>query len=468
MDREDINGGRLTPEERRERVKKLKRKRRLRLAIVVSGFVLALCVLLSPVIAFAVFRVESFIIEGETLYTNEEIIAASGIPQGKSLFFADLDEAKVSIETKLPYTNNVTLARKMPNKIIIRLESTDKAYAVEKSEGLYAITNRDFKVLEIAGVVPEGVIPVVGATPKSAEPGTPLSFVDGEETDATLSLLRNLSAAIAGAKLDEVNLVSIRSRSNVYLIYQERIVMRLGDSTDADKKIELGKSAVESQDKLEGVQVGIINLTVAKKAFFKPSDIKDIPEFDEYEAFVMNKEKDSEVAAYAIASKNGSYAITNKSFKVIDFASSAPDGIIPIDGLVPDEAKTGSFLDFGKDGETDKTYKTIKNVYESVTESGIENVNLIGFDDGDVYVICNELVVLRLGSEKNIENKLAKGKNILDKEDAGVIGVVELNDLENAYFDETAYEDIDELMDYNPDYVEETEPEEDEPVEDEE
>lgn len=462
MDREDINGGRLTPEERRERVKKLKRKRKIRLAIVIGGFVLALCVLLSPVIAFAVFRVESFIVEGETLYTNEEIIAASGIAQGKSLFFADLDEAKVSIETKLPYTNNVTLARKMPNKIIIRLESTDKAYAVEKSEGLYAITNRDFKVLEIAGVVPEGVIPVVGATPKTAEPGKPLSFVDGEETDATLSLLRNLSAAIAGAKLDEVNLVSIRSRSNVYLIYQERIVMRLGDSTDADKKIELGKSAVESQDKLEGVQVGIINLTVAKKAFFKPSDIKDIPEFDEYEAFVMNKEKDSDVAAYAIASKNGSYAITNKSFKVIDFASDAPEGIIPVDGLVPDEAKAGSFLDFGKDEETDKAYKTIKNVYEAVTESELENVNLIGFDDGDVYIICNELVVFRLGSEKNIENKLAKGKKLLDKEDAGVIGVVELNDLENAYFDKTAYEDIDELMDYNPDYVEETQPEDDE------
>lgn len=460
MDREDINGGRLTPEERRERVRKLKRKRRFRLAIVIGGFVLAFCLLVSPVLLFAVFRVDSFIVEGETLYSDKEIVAASGIQEGKSLFFADLDEAKVGIETKLPYTNNVKITRKLPNKIIIRLESTDKAYAIEKSEGLYAITNRDFKVLEISGVIPENVVPVIGATPKTAEPGKTLSFVDGgEKTDATLALIKNISAAIAEEKLEDVNLVSIRSRSNVYLIYQERIVMRLGDSSDAAKKIELGKSAIESQDKLDGVQVGVINLTVAKKAYFKPSDIKDIPEFEEYEAYVMNKEKDSDVEAYAIESKNGSYAIVNKSFKVIDFASTAPEGIIPVEGFVPDEASVGSFLEFGDEAETEEAYETIRDVYEAVAYSGAV-INLIGFDDGDIYVICNELVVFRLGSSKNIENKLAKGKKLLDKEDEGAIGVIELSDIDNAFFDETAYEDIPELMDYNPDYIEESEEDE--------
>lgn len=458
MDREEINGGRLTLEERRERVKNLKRKRRFRLAIVIGGFVLALCLLLSPVIMFAVFRVDSFIIEGDTLYSDEEIIAASGIPINKSLLFTDLDSAKVNIETKLPYIVNVQLTRKLPNKIVIRLESTDKAYAVEKSEGLYAITNRDFKVLEIAGVIPDGVVPVIGATPETAEPGQPLSFVDDGEDDATLDLIRNLSSAIADAELDDVNLISIRSRSNVYLIYQERVVMRLGDSSDADKKIELGKRAVESQDELDGVQVGIINLTVAKKAYFRPSDIKDIPEFDEYEAYVMNKEKDSEETAYAIESKNGSYAITNRSFKVLDFSDTAPDGIIPIEGFKPEKAETGEFLSFGDEEDTDAAYETLRDVYEAVTDSGVENVNLIGFDDGDVYLICEERVVFRIGSTKNIENKLSKGKKLMAEEDETAIGVIDLDNVDDAYFDETAYEDIDELVDYNPDY--EAEPEE--------
>ncbi len=462
MDREDINGGRLTPEERRERVKKLKRKRRFRLAIVIGGFASVFLVLVSVVVLSAVLRVKHFIVEGETLYTHKEIVEASGIEKGKSWLFADLDEAKTSIETELPYAVNVKLTRKLPNKIIIRLASTDKAYAVEKSEGIYAITNRDFKVLEISGVIPDGVVPIIGATPKKAEPGQKLSFVDdSKKSDATLILIKNIADAIADEQVEDVNFINIRSRSNVYIIYQERIVMRLGDSSDADKKIELGMNAVRSQDKLEGVQYGIINLTIAKKAFFKPADIKDIPEFDEYETYILNKEQDSEVAHYAVECKNGSYAITNKAFKVIDFASTAPDGVIPVDGLVAEETTTGSFLKFGDEGTTDAAYKKIRTVYEAVTDSALENVNLIGFDGDSVYLICNERVVLRLGSEKNIENKLAKGKKLLDEEETGVVGVIELKNIDKAEFTETAYEDIPELVAYNPDYAEET-PEEDE------
>lgn len=462
MDREDINGGRLTPEERRERVKKLKRKRRFRLAIVIGGFASVFLLLVSTVVMFFVFRVKHFVIEGETLYTKNEIVAASGIEKGKSLFFADLDEAKVSIETELPYTVNVKLTRKLPNRIVIRLASTDKAYAVEKSKGLYAITNRDFKVLEIAGIIPDGVVPVVGATPKKAEPGQPLSFVDGDgKSDATLNMIRSIADAIAQEGMDEVSFINIRSRSNVYLIYQERIVMRLGDSSEADKKIELGMNAVRSQDKLDGVQYGIINLTVSKKAYFKPADIKDIPEFDEYEAYIINNEQDSEVAAYAVECKNGAYAITNKAFKVIDFAVGAPDGVIPVDGLVPAKAEKGGFLGFGNEEETNAAYKKIRSVCEAVAESPLENVNLIGFDGENIYLICNELVVMRLGSEKNIENKLAKGKKLLDEEETGVVGVIELKNIDKAEFTETAYEDIPELTAYNPDYAEEA-PEEDE------
>lgn len=458
MDREETSGARLTPEERQERVKKLKRKRRFRLAIVIAAFVLVLCIILSPVLLFAVFKVNDFTIEGKTLYTQEEIIAASGIPKGKSIFFADLDEAKVNIESKLPYTNNVQITRKLPDTIVIRLESTDKAYAVEKSEGLYALTNRDFKVLELSGVIPEGVVPVIGATPVSAEPGKPLSFVSGEEKiDATLNLIKSISSAVANSGLSDINLISVRSRSNIYLIYQERIVMRLGDSSDIDKKIELGKEVIQEEDTIDNGQIGIINLTVPKTAFFKPSDIKDIPEFDEYESYIMNKEKDSEKKEYAIESENGSYAITNRSFKVLEFSSTAPDGIIPIEGFIPEKAKTDEFLSFGDEEDTDSAYETLRDVYEAVTDSGVENINLIGFDENDVYLICDERVVLRLGSTKNIENKLAKGKKLIEAEDEDAVGVIELDDVDDAYFDETAYEDIDELMDYNPDYEAESE-----------
>ena len=162
--------------------------------------------------------------------------------------------------------------------------------------------------------------------------------------------------------------------------------------------------------------------------------------------------KDSEEIFYAVESRNGSYALTNKSFKVVDFASEAPEGIIPIEGYIPEKAKTGEFLSFGDKEDTDAAYAEIRNVYESVSECGIDNVNLIGFDDGDIYLICDERAVLRVGSAKNIDNKLSKGKKLLEAEDADVTGVIDLVNIDEASFEEKAFEDISELMDYNPDY----------------
>ena len=137
MDREMQPGAqrRLTPEERAIRVKNLKRKRRFRLAIVATAFILLLCLIVSPIIVFAVFRVKTFKVEGASPYTSEQIISASGIQQGKSLIFADLDEAAASIEKTLPYTDNVKLTKKLPSGIIIRLEETSAGFAVEMSGG---------------------------------------------------------------------------------------------------------------------------------------------------------------------------------------------------------------------------------------------------------------------------------------------------------------------------------------------
>ena len=453
MENQELNyGDRLTPEERQERVKRLKRKRRVRKAIVVTAFVVIACVILSPILLFGVFRIKDFAIEGETLYSKEQIVEASGISYGKSIFFADLDEAKVNIEKALPYTNNVKFARRLPNTLVITLESTDKAYAVEKSEGLYAIVNRDFKVLEISGILPDGVVPVIGATPEATEIGMTMSFVEeDEQSDVTLKLIQSISSAVAESNLKDINLVSVRSRSNIYLIYQERIVLRLGDSSDIDKKIVLGQKVIAEEDSIDAEKTGIINLTVPKKAYFNPSDIKDIPELTEYKKYITVNDKDSIEEAYAVECKNGSYAITNPAFVVLDFSQTAPEGIVPIGGYLPETAKTGETLSYGTKVQTDICFDVIRSLTEAVDESGISNVNLIGFDaENNVYLICDERIVLRIGTMNNIENKLSAGKKMIAEEAEDAVGIIELNDLEKAEFDEKKYQDINELMKYKP------------------
>jgi hypothetical protein len=242
--------------------------------------------IVGPVVALAAFRVKSFSIEGQAPYTNEDIIAASGIQLGKSLIFADVDEACDNIEKTLPYTDNVVITKKLPSGIIIRLESTAKAYAVELSNGTYALLDKNLKVLEYAAGIPEGITVIKGAIPNKVDIGECLGFAaeitdDEDETqqgDRTLSLILEISKSISDNGMKDINLIDVSSISNIYLIYQNRIVLNLGDSSEITSKLSLGQRVISEEDKISLTQSGTVNLTVAKKAYFNPSDPDDIKE----------------------------------------------------------------------------------------------------------------------------------------------------------------------------------------------
>ncbi len=285
MDRGYQQGGerRLTPEERQQRIKKLKRKRRFRLAIVIVGFFLALSVVISPILLFTVFRVKTFTVEGASPYTNEEIIAASGIKHGKSMVFADLEEAGADIERILPYTDNVRLTKKLPSGIIIRLDETERAFAVELSAGMYALTNSELKVLELAGELPKGVALISGVAPVKSETGEKLVFAsDDETTDLTYTLIEKIAAAISENSLKGIDLIDVTSRNNIYMIYEGRIVLCLGDTSDIESKISLGNRVINEENTIDPSQCGTVDLTIAKKAYFNPSDFDDIEELVNY------------------------------------------------------------------------------------------------------------------------------------------------------------------------------------------
>ncbi len=292
---------RLTPEERQLRVKQLKRKRNIRKAIVIIGFLLVLSIIVSPILILTLFRVKSFTVEGTSAYTNEELVSASGIALGKNLLFADLDEAADNIEKLLPYTDNVYLTKKLPDEVIIRYETTEKAFAIGMSNGLYALTDSNLKVLEITGNRPADVALIVGAVPYKAETGEVAAFdvmkedeKEKEFVDETLALLREITGAIDENGMKDISLISISERNDIYLIYQERIVLKLGNSSELSSKLSLGSKVINSENNIDPFQYGAIDLTVITEAVFNPSDMKDVPEVMYYLENYAPEETDDE------------------------------------------------------------------------------------------------------------------------------------------------------------------------------
>lgn len=285
MDRETNReqSRRLTPEERAARVKKLKRKRRIRLAIVTAAFLLIIALIVSPIVMFFVFRVNNFIVEGISPYSKEQIITASGTEQGKSLIFVNVDEVEAAIEKSLPYTDNVEVTKKLPDSLVIRYGETTKAFAIQLSGGTYALTDSNLKVLEIVSDAPEGITLIQGAVPVKFETGEIMSFAekkedDEEATDKTFSLILEITKAVAENSMKDINLIDVSSINDIYFIYQERLVLRLGESSNLASKISLGQRVIADEDKIDPTQCAIINLTIAKKAYVNPADPEDVEE----------------------------------------------------------------------------------------------------------------------------------------------------------------------------------------------
>ena len=94
----------------------------LTFVIIVLGVLLALSVF---------FRVSKITVDGNSYYTEEQIVQASGIEHGDNMFFVNRFSAASRIFAKLPYVQKVTINRKLPNHVVIEIaESQELGYVV--------------------------------------------------------------------------------------------------------------------------------------------------------------------------------------------------------------------------------------------------------------------------------------------------------------------------------------------------
>ncbi len=269
-------------------MQKSKRKKAgkiFRLALVITVFVLITATVLLSVAALFFFRVEKYSVEGISPYTKEEIIAASGITVGKSLIFADLDEGAASIEKKLPYTDDVRLSRKFPNTLVIHYGEHKERYALPLSTSGYALLGGDFKTLSFSAQLPDDVTVILGASPQMPVSGEKVVFsreiVEGtngekEEVDKTGEILEEIAELLEENEFKDISAVSVESRSNIYLIYQDRIVLKIGSASELDSKLSLAKKVLSEEESISANQYCVMDLTVPKQAYFSSTEVDKI------------------------------------------------------------------------------------------------------------------------------------------------------------------------------------------------
>ena len=260
----------MTPEARERYEKKLKivtRNRRILFGTVAVVVVAAVFAVLSLTVLFNVSEVK--VAKAGKHYQPEQIIEAADVDVGDNMVATNWDRVKEKVEQKLPYVLSLEIKKTASGKITFSVMD-DTATLVFKTSKGYALADANCKVLEIVKEKPKskGLTLLTVKNRINADPGETISFSDDGES----ILYDTIRTAIKNSGIGSITGIDISDPENIYLEYQSRYRLYLGNSEDIEYKLREAKKIIAEEDENDPNQIGEINLSILKKVYVEKLD----------------------------------------------------------------------------------------------------------------------------------------------------------------------------------------------------
>lgn len=131
------------------------------------------------------FKVNTVEVQGNAIYSAEEIRSASGIQKGDNLFTLNKEAAAGSIKASLPYVETVSIIRFLPDKIVIEVKESDATFAVTTDTNTTWLINSVGKALEqISDSAPDSALTAEPTAPDAEAPVEEPVEQPAENTDS--------------------------------------------------------------------------------------------------------------------------------------------------------------------------------------------------------------------------------------------------------------------------------------------
>ena len=232
----------LEAEQRRAR-RKVERKKRLSALLVLLG--LGTLLLLAGYFTFLIRSID--VVGTSTRYSEEELIAASGLKRHRHILQQDLDKAQEELQ-KDPYLR-ATVKYIFPNRIRITVEERNRAGAVAwgPNKEYIAVIDRDGIVLESDASSYSGLPLVQGLIVTGANPGSRVGDPADEQVQSMLDVLSTLEEL---GLADKIKTVDLTETMGISLYTPEGYRIEVGDTSDLLTKLNrLKKNFTAIMDK---------------------------------------------------------------------------------------------------------------------------------------------------------------------------------------------------------------------------
>jgi len=179
------------------------------------------------------FKIEAVSVAGTDHYSEEEMIAASGIQSGENLFRVSGAKVEETLKEQYPYIESVKISRKLPPTVEIKITQAIPSAAVFEGDKIVLIT-REGKVLERGKIFIPPAVPAVQGIPTT---GVPEGQLLGEEAKEPLVMVNYLLDAMEGVGFQGITNVDVRDPLNMLIIYENRLLFKMGTEADLEHKL---------------------------------------------------------------------------------------------------------------------------------------------------------------------------------------------------------------------------------------
>jgi len=236
-----------------------------------SGFSKALLLLLlaavTTIVAVSVFfRISTIKVVGNSKYTAEEVIAASGLEIGGNLFSIKDTSVAISLRKELPYVDKVKLVRNLPDSVTIEIEESYPLASLKTDDTVY-IVNKSGKIIDETDETGAlGTIELKGIEPIQPRVGEKIAL--GDAGAAQLGFLIETLTAIMSAGIEEdITYLDAGKTNSLVFDYKGRFTVKMDGNENAVAKVSL---LVDAVSQLEPSDRGDIDISSENEARFVP------------------------------------------------------------------------------------------------------------------------------------------------------------------------------------------------------
>jgi len=213
------------------------------------------------------FNAKDVVIKGDSIYSDEEVMAAGDIERGANLIKFDAEKAQRDIMESLVYLDAVSVKKEFPKGITVNLTPAVRALSVVDEEGGYLEVSRSGRIINRSARRPEGMI-VTGFVPNEPTVGGYLDCGDMEQTELVFLIIELLEKH----ELTGISRLDISDRFEVKLFKgeakDERVEVKLGAPTQLDGKMALTAEIIAAQ--IAENEKGVLRISSPRKGTFKP------------------------------------------------------------------------------------------------------------------------------------------------------------------------------------------------------